>query len=154
MFSLLTDANFINMDLVSKYSSLRTISKYLGYITTNNKREVCCVSLRQQHIRGHSVCGPSQRETTLPGNKQRHPSLSTGPLSDLRYSRTKGAYRQGNSLSLTVPARTQNDPYTQLPFASSYVISQGQLIGNQSLDFSKNRPSPMLFWTKYTLKQK
>ena len=76
MFSLLTDANLINMDLVSKYSSLRIISKYIGYITTNNKREVCCGSLRQQHTRSHSVCGPSQRETTLPGYKQRHPSLS------------------------------------------------------------------------------
>ena len=76
MFSLLTDATLINMELMSKYSSLRTISKYLGYITTKNKREVCFVSLRQQHTRGHSVCGPSQRETTLPGYKQRHPSLS------------------------------------------------------------------------------
>ena len=76
MFSLLTDANLINMESMSKYSSLRTISMYLSYLTTNNKREVCCVSLRQQHTRGHFVCGPSQRETTLPGYKQRHPSLS------------------------------------------------------------------------------
>ena len=76
MFSSLTDANLINMEFVSKYSSLRTISMYLGHITTNNEREVCCVSLRQQHTRGHSVCEPSQREKTLPGYKQRHPPLS------------------------------------------------------------------------------
>ena len=65
MFSLLTDANLISMELVSKYSSLRAFSMYLSYITTNNKREVCCVSLRQQHTRGHSMCRPSQRETTF-----------------------------------------------------------------------------------------
>ena len=76
MFSSITDANLINMELVSKCSSSKTISKYLGYITTNNKREVCSVSLREQHTRVHSVRGPSQRETTLPGYKQRHPSLS------------------------------------------------------------------------------
>ena len=84
MFALLTDATLINMELVSKYSSLRTISMYLSYITTNDKKEVCCVNFRQQHSKGHSVCGPSQRETTL----QVTPSL-------------------------TVPAPTQNDPYTQ-----------------------------------------
>ena len=49
MFPLLTDANLINMDVVSKYSSLRTIIKYLGYITTNNKRGVCCV-IKWKHI--------------------------------------------------------------------------------------------------------
>ena len=38
MFSLLTDATLINMELVSKYSSLRTISMYLSYITTNDKK--------------------------------------------------------------------------------------------------------------------
>ena len=83
MFSLLTDATLINMELMSKYSSLRTISKYLGYMTTNNKREACFVSLRQQHTRGHSVCVPC--DVTW---------LQATP-------------------SLTVPARTQNDPYTQ-----------------------------------------
>ena len=39
MFSLMTDANLINMDLVSNCSSSRNISKYLGYISTNYKRE-------------------------------------------------------------------------------------------------------------------
>ena len=86
MFSLLTDATLINMELVSKYSSLRTINMYLSYITTNDKKEVCCVSFRQQHTRVIPCAGPANE---------------------------RWRYLVPVTPSLTVPARTQNDPYTQ-----------------------------------------
>ena len=45
--------------------------QYLSFINTNNKK-VCCVSLRQQHTRGHPVGESSQRETTLLSNAVLH----------------------------------------------------------------------------------
>ena len=72
MFSLITDATLINMELVSKYSSLRTISMYLSYTTAHQGS----FRVRAQ---------PTRDDVTW---------LQVTP-------------------SLTVPARTQNDPYTQ-----------------------------------------
>ena len=86
MFSLLTDANLINMELVSKYSRLRTISMYLSYITTNNKRGLLCQPKATAHQGSFRVrAQPTRDDVTW---------LQATP-------------------SLTVPARTQNDRYTQ-----------------------------------------
>ena len=55
MFSLITDANMINIEFASKWSSSRAISKYLSYINTKHKKR-SALSALGNNTAGVSLC--------------------------------------------------------------------------------------------------